>query len=72
MARHGSAPFGHLLLARYEREACDAYFDIAYFITLEMIPSHVLSPPRGDLLREAFVDRVKRGQLILVEKIDFF
>lgn len=43
MERHGSAPFGHLLLARYERGACDAYFEIAYFIISEMIPSHVLS-----------------------------
>jgi len=43
MESHGSTPFGHLLLARYEREACDAYFEIEYFIILEMIPSHVLS-----------------------------
>lgn len=60
MERHGSAPFGHLLLARYEREACDAYFEMAYFIILEMIPSHVLSRLRGDLLHKAFVDRLRK------------
>jgi len=43
MERHGSAPFGHLLPAQYEREAYDAYFEIAYFIILKIIPSHVLS-----------------------------